>query len=162
MIKKNTETCKNNLKQHHACEGKFCASDLKIASLNSLGPSYGAVFACDFCKLIVSLEENMKKHLKEHEHYSASEYFFSKNDENRQLTFLKSRSSVKNFAQISKFRVFCPQCNDNFDCDTLACSKSLLNNLTYLSVLAYMTNMPFFEIRPYRKPPKDTILRINF
>lgn len=122
----------NSITQIHACEEKFCPRNIKINSSNKI-PLRNIIYVCDFCQHTVCLEENMKKHLKEYDHYSSTEYLYEKNESPVKSNFfmndylpkiysLKSRASIKNLNTNGTFRVFCPQCSMCFDIDTLACA----------------------------------------
>lgn len=115
------EAYKGTLKQTHLCEKKFCPRNLKISSLKHFDNAR-IVYVCDFCQHTVSIEGNMRKHLKEYDHYTASEYIIDMNQTNvTKICAIKSRSNVKNLATTGKKRVFCPACDQCFDTDTLAC-----------------------------------------
>jgi len=128
----NSELCRT-LKLSHACDRKFCPEHLKIVGSSNFSKE-NLVYVCDFCQMTVSLEDNMKKHLKKYFHYSASEYIIEKspNHDNAQYIFplavqskicaIKSRASIRNIVTDETQLVFCPQCLLCFGTDTLACA----------------------------------------
>lgn len=106
--------------QKHLCEQKFCARNLECRDELTCEANR-LVFVCDMCFAVISLEENMKKHLQQKEHFSASEYFMD--EANMTVQFVKARSSICNLAaeDPNKYRVFCPKCHACFDNDVAAC-----------------------------------------
>lgn len=110
----------NSLVQVHLCEKKVCLRNIKICSIKDF-PNNRIIYICDFCHHSVGIESNMLKHLKEADHYSASEYIIDSTNNTSVISGLISRSSVRNVDVTDSLRVFCPKCNQCFDNSTLAC-----------------------------------------
>jgi len=101
----------------HECEKHFCPLD--IVCVETSEQMY-IVFVCDYCQVSMASETNMKRHLTDANHFSASEYFL---DDQTKIRFIKKRSSLRNLFISNLFSVFCPSCSLCFGFDTQACGE---------------------------------------
>ena len=87
------------------------------------------------CNYLENSKVNIKNHIKEKQHLSASIYFMNEKDSSIQL---KSRCKIKN-EQVKDVDVFCPKCYFCFGSNILACCLhyKYLHQPSNLNVLIY-------------------------
>ena len=125
----------------HSCSEKnlnFCQRDVEICNyLKETGTSTSMQsYICDMCSYLTNSRVEIKNHLKQNKHLSASVYVSQ--NEKTTTVFQLSRCKLKNTASFDR-AVFCPKCYFYFGSNVLACCLhyKYLHKPSSLNVLIY-------------------------